>query len=48
LRAVTSASVSGNVIELSAGPTWCNAPSIPVRLVNSPNVLVSGNTSVGY
>jgi hypothetical protein len=48
LREVTSGSVSGNVMQLTAGPSWCNAPSIPVRLVNSPSVLVFGNTSSGY
>jgi len=48
LRGVTSGSVSGNVIELMAPPWWCNAPSIPVRLAESPAVLVSGNTGIGY
>ena len=48
LLGVTSGSVSGNVLALTAAPWACNAPSIPVRLVGSPDVLVSANTAVGY
>ena len=45
---VTSGSVSGNTIQLTASPLLCNSPSIPVRLVASPNVTVAANTSTGY
>lgn len=48
LTGVTSGSVTGNALQLTAGPTWCNAPSIPVRLIDAPNVLVSANTGSGY
>lgn len=45
---VTSGSVTGNALQLTAGPFWCNSPSIPVRLRNSSGVAISGNTSTGY
>ena len=48
LRGVTSGAVSGNAIQLTAAPGWCNAPSIPVRLIGSPSVSVFANTSTGY
>ena len=48
LRDVTSGSVTGNTLQLTAGPWWCNSPSVPVRLVNSPGVTQSANTSTGY
>ena len=48
LVGVTSGAVTGNVLQLTAAPSWCNAPSLPVRLAGSPNVLVSANTAFGY
>ena len=45
---VTSGSVSGNTMQLTASPLLCNTPSIPVRLHASPNVTVAGNTASGY
>jgi hypothetical protein len=49
LQDVASGSVTGNRIEITVSPNLCGPPrGQPVVLVNSPNVVVSGNTGVGY
>nr|MBA2610081.1 hypothetical protein [Actinomycetota bacterium] len=48
-RSVQSGSVTGNNISLTVSPNYCGPPTaVPIRLVNSPNVAVSANTSSGY
>jgi hypothetical protein len=49
LQDVTSGSVSANTIEITGNPNLCGPPrAIPIRLTNSPQVLVGVNTPIGY
>ncbi|MCA1696342.1 MAG: hypothetical protein LC749_17390, partial [Actinobacteria bacterium] len=49
MRDVSSGTVQNNRIETNKGPGWCGPPTpVPVRLDNSANVVVSGNTVIGF
>lgn len=46
---VGSGSVTGNNITITVAPSYCGPPvASPVRLVNSPNVVVQSNATTGY
>ena len=46
---VGSGSVTGNNITITVSPNYCGPPTAsPVRLINSPNVVVNSNTTSGY
>ncbi len=46
---VGSGSVTGNDITITVSPNWCGPPvGRPVRLINSPNVVVHSNVTSGY
>lgn len=46
---VGSGSVTGNNVTITVSPNYCGPPTAsPVRLISSPNVVVSGTTTTGY
>ena len=49
LQDVVSGSVSANTIEITGNPNLCGPPrATPIKLTNSPQVLVGVNTAIGY